>query len=89
MGRSGVDRASSSDARGPGFEPRPLCFKKYPEAERFPEEPGAPPDLGIENKGAGSSKKKKNRKHAITERLRIKIMPLEKAWCQVFFEIFF
>ena len=29
VGRSGVDRASSSDARGPGFEPRPLRFKKY------------------------------------------------------------
>ena len=29
VGRSGVDRASSSDARGPGFEPRPLHLKKY------------------------------------------------------------
>ena len=29
VGRSRVDRASSSDARGPGFEPRPLHFKKY------------------------------------------------------------
>ena len=29
VGRSGVDRASSSDARGLGFEPRPLHFKKY------------------------------------------------------------
>ena len=29
VGRSGVDRASSSDARGPGFEPGPLRFKKY------------------------------------------------------------
>ena len=29
VGRSGVDIASSSDARGPGFEPRPLRFKKY------------------------------------------------------------
>ena len=29
VGRSGVDRASSSDARGLGFEPRPLRFKKY------------------------------------------------------------
>ena len=28
VGRSGVDRASSSDARGLGFEPRPLSFKK-------------------------------------------------------------
>ena len=27
--RSGVHRASSSDAQGPGFDPRPLCFKKY------------------------------------------------------------
>ena len=29
VGRGGVDRASSSDARGPGFEPRPLHLKKY------------------------------------------------------------
>ena len=29
VGRSGVDRASSSDALGPGFEPWPLRFKKY------------------------------------------------------------
>ena len=28
-GRSGVDRAASSDTRGPGFEPRPLHLKKY------------------------------------------------------------
>jgi len=28
VGHSGVDRASSSDARGPGFKPRPLRFKK-------------------------------------------------------------
>ena len=27
VGRSGVDRASSSDARGPGFKPRPLHLK--------------------------------------------------------------
>ena len=27
VGRSGVDRASSSDARGPGFDPRPLHLK--------------------------------------------------------------
>ena len=50
VGRSVVDRASSSDARGPGFEPlRSTPLKKipllYPEAERFPEEPGAPLDL--------------------------------------------
>ena len=50
VGRSVVDKASSSDARGPGFEPlRSTPLKKipllYPEAERFPEEPGAPPDL--------------------------------------------
>ena len=25
-----MDRASSSDARGPGFKPRPLRFKKIP-----------------------------------------------------------
>jgi len=30
VGRSRVDRASSSDALGPGFEPRPLRFKKIP-----------------------------------------------------------
>ena len=30
VGRSGVDRASSSDARGLGFEPWPLRFKKIP-----------------------------------------------------------
>ena len=30
VGRSGVDRASSSDAQGPGFKPRPLRFKKIP-----------------------------------------------------------
>ena len=30
MGRGGVDRASSSDARGPGFEPRPIHLKKIP-----------------------------------------------------------
>ena len=29
VGRGGVDRASFSDARGPGFEPRPLHLKKY------------------------------------------------------------
>ena len=29
VGRSGVDRASSSDAGGQGFEPRPLHLKKY------------------------------------------------------------
>ena len=29
VGHGGVDRASSSDARGPGFEPRPLHLKKY------------------------------------------------------------
>ena len=29
VGRSGVDRESSSDARGSGFEPRPLRLKKY------------------------------------------------------------
>ena len=37
--RSGVDRASSSDARGPGFEPRPLRLKKpllYPETLEVP-----------------------------------------------------
>ena len=28
-GRSGVDRESSSDARGPGFEPQLLHLKKY------------------------------------------------------------
>ena len=30
VGRSGVDRASSSDARSLGFEPWPLRFKKIP-----------------------------------------------------------
>ena len=30
VGRSGVDRASSSDARGPGFESWPLRLKKIP-----------------------------------------------------------
>ena len=29
VGRGGVDRASSSDARGPGFKPWPLHFKRY------------------------------------------------------------
>ena len=29
VGHGGVDRASSSDARGPGIEPRPLHLKKY------------------------------------------------------------
>ena len=29
VGRSGVDTASSSDARGPRFEPRQLRLKKY------------------------------------------------------------
>ena len=29
VGRGGVDRVSSSDARGSGFEPRPLHLKKY------------------------------------------------------------
>ena len=29
VGRGGVDRASSSDARGSGFEPQPLHLKKY------------------------------------------------------------
>ena len=29
VGRSGVDIASSSDAQGLGFEPRPLHLKKY------------------------------------------------------------
>ena len=29
VGRCGVDRASSSNARGPGFKPRSLRFKKY------------------------------------------------------------
>ena len=30
VGRSEVDGASSSDVRGPGFEQRPICYKKYP-----------------------------------------------------------
>ena len=58
MGRSGVNRASSSDAWGPGFAPRPLRFKKYhfftPKLKVSPE-PGTPPDLWIECKGAGSN----------------------------------
>ena len=29
VGRGGVDRASSSDARGPEFKPWPLYLKKY------------------------------------------------------------
>ena len=28
--RDGVDRAASSDARGPGYEPWSLHLKKYP-----------------------------------------------------------
>ena len=36
VGRSGVDRASSSDARGPGFEPRPLRLKNAISLPRNP-----------------------------------------------------
>ena len=45
MGSGGVNRASSSDSRGSGFEPRPLHLKKCqffaPKPQRLPEEPGA------------------------------------------------
>ena len=34
VGLSGVDRASSSDVRGPGFEPRPLHLKKLNQVKK-------------------------------------------------------
>ena len=63
VGRSGVDRASSSDARGSGFEPRPLHLKKipllYPEALEAPRSRRTPGSLNWV-KGRGQTKKDPN-----------------------------
>ena len=62
VGRSGVDKASSSDARGPGFEPRPLRFKKYhfftPKPKGSPRSQAHPRISELSVRGRGQAEKK-------------------------------
>ena len=81
MGRSGVDRASSSDALGPGFEPRPLRFKKipllYPETLEVPIRGRVQLwilELGDE---AGEEQKKKKCKKSLHKNVLVKWLDLE------------
>ena len=62
VGRSGVDRASSSDAQGTGFELRPLRFKKYhfftPKLKGSPRSRAHPRISELSVRGRGQAEKK-------------------------------
>ena len=62
VGRSRVDRASSSDALGPGFDPWPLRFKKYhfftPKPKGSPRSRAHPHNSELSVRGRGQAEKK-------------------------------